>query len=482
MYHGVMNAIRAHVGTGYVMVALAGAISALAGGYWDDGWHTERGRDDFFIPPHIAIYAGVTAIGGAVSWWLLTILRQEGTRGVLQHPIPLLGMVSVLVTLASGPIDNAWHEAFGRDAVIWSPPHMLGIVGTLCLGAALLAQISDRRWLAIVTSGLVLAASAFTVVEYETDVPQFDSLWYLPVLCASVAVGFSIIRLARPVPWSCTESAAAQLVFVLLVSIGLWLGDLPTPAVPLLLIAALALDLVVHRGAFVNSLVLTALVYATHVPVRNWLGSGVEIAGDDVVRGVPVAVAACWGVFRLAERRPLPTIQRRRMLPVATLVAVLLVLPVAVAMAHDPGQGVDAGELELTMQAEGRTINVTGEDADGCPDYASGRIVARRAGQRLVAPLQLSACSFSGSIRVTERGRWFVYVELGRSGQRVESWLPVEVGRRDVVRDDRRYAYIPARAGSSTAKFLGGAVLYGFMCALLAATLILLKRRPSDAL
>ena len=465
-----------------MLVALAGAISALAGGYWDDGWHTERGRDAFFIAPHIAIYAGVAAIGGAVSWWLLTILREQGTRGVLQHPIPLLGMVSVLVTLASGPIDNAWHEAFGRDAVIWSPPHMLGIVGTLCLGAALLAQVGRRRGLAIVTSGLVLAASAFTVVEYETDVPQFDSLWYLPVLCVAVAIGFSIIRLARPARWPCTEAAIAQLTFVILVSLGLQLGAFPTPALPLLLVPALALDRVMERGALVNSLALSGLVFATHVPVRNWLGSGVQIAAEDVAGGLPLAIAGCWAVFRLAERRPLQADRGRRLVPVTALVVAALLLPVAAATAHDPGQGADAGAFELRMEAEGRTIRVTGQDASGCRTYDGGRIVARRAGRRLTAPLDLSGCSFSGSIRVGERGRWFVYVELRGAGRTLESWLPVHAGGRAIVVDDRRYAYIPARAGSSTAKHLGGGVLYAFMAGLLAVTLILLKRRTSDAL
>ena len=480
MYHRGMERHDAAT-TAPVMVALAGAISALAGGYWDDGWHTERGRDEFFIAPHIAIYAGVAAIGAAVSWWLLTILRQQGTRGLLQHPIPLLGTVSVLVTLASGPIDNAWHEAFGRDAVIWSPPHMLGIVGTLCLGAALLAQVRDRRWLAIITGGLVLAASAFTVVEYETDVPQFDSLWYLPVLSLSVAIGFSIVRLARPGRWPCAEAAAAQLAFVLLVSLGLQLGDFPTPALPLLLVPALALDRVARRGALANSLVLTGSVYAIHVPVRNWLGSGVEISAEDVALGAPLAAAACWAVFRLAERRSLPAVPRRLAPATALLAAIVLLLP-AVAAAHDPGQGIDAGALELRMRADGLTVHVAGEDASDCRSRGGGRIVARRAGRRVEAPLELDGCSFKGSVRVDERGRWFVYVELGRAGRTIESWLPVKAGGREVVADDHRYAYVPARAGSSTVKYVGGGVLYACMAALLAATLILLKRRNSDGL
>ena len=37
------------------------------------------------------------------------------------------------VTLATLPVDGAWHAAFGRDAVLWSPPHMLAVFGGLAL-------------------------------------------------------------------------------------------------------------------------------------------------------------------------------------------------------------------------------------------------------------------------------------------------------------------------------------------------------------
>lgn len=37
------------------------------------------------------------------------------------------------MTLATLPVDGAWHAAFGRDAVLWSPPHMLAVFGGLAL-------------------------------------------------------------------------------------------------------------------------------------------------------------------------------------------------------------------------------------------------------------------------------------------------------------------------------------------------------------
>ena len=462
-----------------IAVALIGAVLALAGGYWDDGWHTERGRDDFFIAPHLAIYGGVTAIGGAVSWWLLTIIRRDGASVLLRRPVPLLGALSVLITLASGPIDNAWHEAFGRDAVIWSPPHMLGIVGTLCLGAALLAEVGGRRRIAVATSGLVLAAAAFSVVEYETDVPQFSSLWYLPVLCFAAAVAFSIIRLARPeAALPCTEAAFAQLVFILLVTGGLLAGGFPAPAVPLLLVPAFALDRSRGRSSLLRAIVLCVVVYAVHIPVRNWLGNGVSIDATDVALGLPLAIAAAWLVFRLAEHGVTPA-PRRGALAVAMLGA-LLVLPASAAFAHDPGQGADAGAVSLEVSVEQERVQLNGRVTARCDEYSAHRIVARRAGRAIRAPMRGDACGFSGELEVDEQGRWFVYAQLRKGDDLVESWLPIDAGGRARIQESARYAYVPPAAGSSWFKYVGGGVLYALMLALLGATLMLLKRAPGS--
>lgn len=75
-----------------------------------------------------AIYAGIAMAGGSVDA-LGAADCTHGTAAIWRHkPLALaLALLSVAVTLASGPIDNAWHIAFGRDSVIWSAPHILGI-------------------------------------------------------------------------------------------------------------------------------------------------------------------------------------------------------------------------------------------------------------------------------------------------------------------------------------------------------------------
>jgi hypothetical protein len=213
MYHPctmvVQATTRSHAPLAVVLVALAGGTAALAGGYWDDAWHTERGRDEFLIAPHVAIYLGVALAGGALTVWAVRAAGREGLSAVWRHRPLALALVSVAVTLASGPIDNAWHIAFGRDAVLWSPPHMLGIAGTLGLAAALVAELGRRpeRWaqpLAFAAGALLVASAAFPTAEYETDVPQFGEVFYLPALAFGTSVALTLVRTAFEARWAAT--------------------------------------------------------------------------------------------------------------------------------------------------------------------------------------------------------------------------------------------------------------------------------------
>ena len=468
-----------------ILLAFAGAVGALFGGYWDDSWHTERGRDSFFILPHVFIYAGVAIIGTGLGCWVLAKASRQGLRRTLANPTMRLAALSVAATLVSGPIDDIWHRAFGRDAVFWSPPHMLGIVGTLALGAALLTE-SVRRgplWSAA-SGGLVLAAGNFIVAEYDTDVPQFDALWYLPALALASAVALGLVRKVNPRPWAATEAALAHIGFVLLVYAFLQTQDFPGPALPLLIVPALLLDLGWARGwplavrcaAFVTGL------FAAYVPVRNLLGSGVQLDVVDVGVGVPLAFIAALPFLALAARAGRSPAGRGRQLAAATMLALFL-LPVPAALAHDPGQGEDAGTARLAVAARDLDLRLTGtRHVEDCARIRSGRIVARRGGAERTAPLQVRGCSFTGRVTATERGRWFVYAELQERGRTVESWLPVDAGQgAKRAFAPARFAYIPPTRTSGPGELTGGVVLYGAMLGLLVAAFRLTGPRDSDA-
>jgi hypothetical protein len=117
---------------------LAAKLVAGWGVGWDIQWHLLIGRDSFWIAPHVITYAGVTAavlISLAVLAYetlrgrptaddsAITLLGVTGTRG---FHLAALGM---LVTVAAAPIDDLWHRLFGIDVTLWSPPHLLGLLG-----------------------------------------------------------------------------------------------------------------------------------------------------------------------------------------------------------------------------------------------------------------------------------------------------------------------------------------------------------------
>jgi hypothetical protein len=115
-------------------VALAGGFVGLFGTYWDDAWHTDRGRDAFASPPHVALYAGVL-VGLVVALRWARRVRHDGPwwRAALPGSRTAVACWGALAVLVSAPVDEFWHAAYGRDAVLWSPPHLLAISGSAAL-------------------------------------------------------------------------------------------------------------------------------------------------------------------------------------------------------------------------------------------------------------------------------------------------------------------------------------------------------------
>ncbi|MGP4045367.1 hypothetical protein [Streptomyces sp. 2A115] len=74
----------------------------------------------------------------ATAWWGIGRIRGRGLRTALTDPLLRWAVVSAGAIGISAPADEAWHTAFGRDAVLWSPPHLLAIVATFALAVTLL--------------------------------------------------------------------------------------------------------------------------------------------------------------------------------------------------------------------------------------------------------------------------------------------------------------------------------------------------------
>jgi hypothetical protein len=155
-------------------VLLGANLLAGWGVQWDIQWHVRIGRDTFWIPPHVMTYSGV-AILVLASFGVLArdTLRHllagrapEGTERVLGltgTPGFLLAACGIALTVLAAPIDDLWHRLFGIDVTLWSPPHLLGLVGVTIntLGCALIAREAypAKSWVRF--AGVVIALTSF---------------------------------------------------------------------------------------------------------------------------------------------------------------------------------------------------------------------------------------------------------------------------------------------------------------------------------
>ena len=464
-------------------------LAALFGTYWDDGWHTERGRDSFFIAPHITLYAGIALTGALTFLWAAFAARDRGLRAALRHPPLTIAAIGVATTLAAGPIDNVWHELFGRDAVVWSPPHMLGVAGVIASAAAFALEASrvvgrGGRLLAPVAGAALLAASAVLVLEYETDVPQFDEAWYLPVLAAGSALALGLVRADSAQRWAATSAAAAYTLIIVAFRIVLEGGSFPGPGIPALIVPAIALDLAHRRLApLPTAAVFTAALYAAYVPYLNLLRDDIRLDAVDVGVGLLVALTASYVALR-ALNPPALRAPSAAVVALALAPSIAFVLP-ASAEAHDPGQGavITQADVTATGSAHRLALDVRIREPEVCRTLAPAALVARRAGETLRAPLYSPArCRYRGELDVPDRGRWFVYAELSRDdGRSVETWLPITAGAISRRHEPARPVYLPSRAGPSTLKTIASVVMYAVFFALLSAVVVFHRRESGGA-
>ena len=233
------------LGAGGVWVAAAAAAAGVGSAYWDDSWHTTLGRDSTFIPPHLLLYASILTVGVVIAGWgWRRLAATRSVAAVFRTPGFALAVAAAVATAAAAPADAFWHTAFGRDAVLWSPPHLLSVIGTLCVLIGLLTG-TDRHVPApprIALAAGVLGAALIIVMEYDTDVPQFTETLYLPLLLATTLGAAWVITTLVPGRTRLVLVVAVYLVFrvvlwVLLTSAGWLAPDLPVAVAGLFLLA-----------------------------------------------------------------------------------------------------------------------------------------------------------------------------------------------------------------------------------------------------
>lgn len=444
-----------------LLVIVAAGLGSLFATYWDDAWHTDIGRDDAFIPPHLLLYGSVAVAGLLVAaWGLLVVWRTRSLLAVFRYPALLTAAAGGVLTLGAGAADAFWHEAFGRDAVLWSPPHMLAVFATIALIVGVLAGARPATWLHYGGGALLLGSSLVTVLEFETDVPQFSESLYLPALLVSALFAVAVIRQLVPGRFPVASVIAVYVLVRLVVAAVLLAMGRTAPDLPLAVMGLAAADLPWRRP------VTAYAAGAAGVSVTTLAASVLGLASVPVASVLPTAVPVIV-VFLLA----LLADSRR----LASMAAVLILGGVALpamfpdpASAHDPGQGEPVGQVALAGYSDGRgTVRLTADLPIDCSTSRPCQIVARRAGETLPGSVSVAGRRVSGEVKVAPNGLWFVYLQATHARGAVETWVAIDSGAVERV-SERRDLYLPAGLSEGgTLQAVTGAAFYALGLAVL---------------
>ena len=232
----------------FAWTALGSVSLVLAGVYWDISWHMSIGRDSFWTPAHVAIQLGgiVAGVSGALLIFGTTFSRSAPLRdasiGVLGFRGPLgafLGAWGAATMVVSAPFDNWWHDAYGLDVKILSPPHAvltLGMLAVASSGVVLVLAAMNRATgatklvlgrIVLAIAGEVLALAMIAILEhtFRSNLHRGDAYQWISIVAPLFLVALSRVSAQR---WAATAIAGA---YTLVMALGVWLMPL-VPAEP----------------------------------------------------------------------------------------------------------------------------------------------------------------------------------------------------------------------------------------------------------
>ena len=222
----------------------------------------------------------------------------------------LLFVWGALAMLTSAPFDDWWHNAYGLDVKILSPPHAVLAMGIVVaqLGAVIsllsyqnqqelktnkfepeqLARLKTIRFLYTYTVGMLITSITILCTEY-TETNLMHSSIYYQVCCGALPIFLIAVGRASDMKWPVTSAAAVYMGISLFM---VWVLPL-FPAVPklgpvlnpvdhfvafqfplLLIVPAFFVDLTMKRTQNVNSWVaclLLTIVFFLVFLATQWL-------------------------------------------------------------------------------------------------------------------------------------------------------------------------------------------------------------------
>ena len=240
-------------------------VIGIIGAYWDIGWHFDYGRDGFWSPPHLFIYA---SIGIMALFFLLCLIiagkQKLSRRAHVLFVLIILGIIGSATQYIAAPIDELWHRLYGIEVQIMSFPHLLLIFGG-ALGNIALIQIiryhvlHERRRFLIEKllipffSGFLLAGLLLMFAESEfATLPAWSPvttrpLWVYPFF--GLVFGTVVCLVARRLTnfrWAATMTIGCYtLIRAIPIAWNWWMGMHSIPVVPPFLLSLFGIAIVI---------------------------------------------------------------------------------------------------------------------------------------------------------------------------------------------------------------------------------------------
>ncbi len=221
----------------HCLLAVVGATCIPLGALWDISWHSTIGRDTFWTPAHLTIQLG-GVMPGLIAGWLALRATFFGTPNERAASVrigkfyaPLGAWVIIWGTLAmlfSAPFDDWWHNAYGLDVEILSPPHTVLAAGmyAVAIGSLLLVLAYQNRsreraggLLFNYAAGVLLVMASIIVTEKSYPNQQHGSFFY-QVSAAIYPLYLVATARASKVKWGATSAAA---VYMLIIGMMVWI-------------------------------------------------------------------------------------------------------------------------------------------------------------------------------------------------------------------------------------------------------------------
>ena len=197
-----------------IYAVLFAATSAVVGVIWDISWHRTIGRDTFLTPAHLAIYLSGIVAGLSCGWLVLRTtfagspearaasVTFWGFRGPLGAWMCIWGAIAMIT---SAPFDDWWHNAYGLDVKVLSPPHAVLALGftAIQVGALLLALARQNGIAPDLAAGAsATAAGSPPSAAVAEPLHARSAGWFVAygmgvLLCNTYIIGFEYIAFAN---------------------------------------------------------------------------------------------------------------------------------------------------------------------------------------------------------------------------------------------------------------------------------------------